>query len=60
MYGGATGGLFAVLQSLGATMAAPSLVAAFAGFGTAAAGTWFGLSSIREDPPPEPRSFLRR
>lgn len=52
IYGGATGGLFAVLQSAGATMVAPSLIATFAGFGTAAAGTWLGFgSSIREDHP---------
>jgi hypothetical protein len=52
IYGGATGGLFSVFQALGATMVAPSLFATFAGFGTAAAGTWIGLTnSMREDPP---------
>ncbi|KAF9780103.1 hypothetical protein BJ322DRAFT_1084565 [Thelephora terrestris] len=50
--GGATGGAFSVFQSLGATMVAPSLISTFAGVGTAAAGTWLGLtSSITEDPP---------
>jgi len=48
--------LFAVFQSLGATMVAPSLFATFAGLGTAAAGTWFGFgSSTSEDPPAEER-----
>ena len=52
MYGGMTGGLFSVFQSLGAAAVAPSLFATFAGVGTAAAGTWLGFSSsIRGDPP---------
>lgn len=50
IYGGATGGVFSGLQCLGATMVAPSLFATFAGFGTAAAGTWLGFRA-REDPP---------
>ena len=38
MYGGATCGLFSVLQSVGATIAAPSLLSTAAAVGTAAAG----------------------
>lgn len=54
LYGGATGGLFSVLQCLGATAVAPSIFATFAGVGTAAAGTWLGFTtSTREDPSAE-------
>lgn len=43
IYGGATGGVFAALQSAGATIVAPSLFASTAGAATAAAGALFGF-----------------
>jgi len=52
MYGGVTGGLFSALQSLGATMVAPSLFTTLMGSGTAMAGTLFGFSSSTKDGPP--------
>jgi len=42
-YGGATGGVFSVLQSVGATIVAPSLFATTVGAATAAAGAKIGL-----------------
>ena len=42
IYGGATGGLFSILQSIGATAVAPSLLTVLAGSGAGVAGIWFG------------------
>jgi len=50
IYGGATGGLFSVFQSLGATAVAPPLFQTLAGLGTATAGAWLRSSNgTRED-----------
>ena len=53
IYGGATGGIFSVLQSLGATMVVSPLLT-LAGLGSVAAGSWLGSDSSAREEEEEP------